>query len=152
MGMNYTVRPGTIDDIPDVHALVVALAHYEKAPEAVVTTPEQYRRDYEAGRFELLIAEDATTGEVVGMMLFFEAYSTWKGRMIYLDDFVVRESLRRRGIGKLLYDALMKLCRERGVALAKWQVLDWNEPAIAFYRKQNAEIEPGWYNVKRYVE
>lgn len=150
--MKYTIRPGTLGDIPAVHDLVVELAIYEQAPDAVITTPAQYEQDFAAGRFELLVAEAVDSGEIVGMMLFFEAYSTWKGRMMYLDDFVVRTSLRRQGIGKLLYDAFLKVCSDRAVALAKWQVLDWNAPAIAFYQKQGAELEKGWYNVKYFAE
>ncbi len=143
------IRPATTADLPAIHALVYELAVYEKEPDAVFTTPEEYRRDFEAGRFESFVAE--MDGEVVGMVLFYEAYSTWKGRMLYLDDFVVRESHRRFGVGQKLFDRFVEEGRRRGCRLVKWQVLDWNEPAIKFYEKNNAIIEKGWWNVKVFL-
>ena len=109
-------------DMPAVHALVYELALYEREPEAVFTTPEEYLRDFQAGRFECRVAE--IDSEVVGMTLFYEAYSTWKGRMLYLDDFVVKESHRGEGIGQLLFDDFVAEGRRRGCRLVKWQVLD----------------------------
>ena len=78
-------------------------------------------------------------------------YSTWKGKMLYLEDFVVAQSHRRRGIGQLLFDAYKAEAIEKKAKLIKWQVLDWNEPAIAFYEKNGATIEKGWYNVKTFL-
>lgn len=146
---NIIVRSATERDVAAMHALVYELAVYEKEPEAVVTTPEEYLNDFLDGRFEGLVAE--TEGQIVGMTLFYMAYSSWKGKMLYLDDFVVSEAWRGRGIGQLLYDAFMEEARLRGCRLAKWQVLDWNEPAIRFYQKNEAKIETGWWNVKRFL-
>lgn len=129
-----------------LHALVYELAVYEKAPEEVVTTPEEYTRDFREGRFECFVAEGSQG--IAGMALFFMAYSTWKGKMLYLDDLVVSEPYRRRGIGKRLFEAVLEEGRRRGCRLVKWQVLDWNEPALAFYRKYNAVIETDWWNGK----
>lgn len=143
------IRKGRQEDIPAIHQLVVELAIYEKEPDAVTATVEDYYRDFAAGAFDLLVAEE--DGEVLGMMLYFMAYSTWKGRMVYLDDFVVREAHRRRGIGRMLYQRFMEEVQEIGAVLAKWQVLDWNQPAIAFYEAQGAEMERGWWNVKRFA-
>jgi GNAT superfamily N-acetyltransferase len=140
------IRPAVKSDMEAMHALVYELAVYEKAPEEVYTSPEEYATDFEAGRFEGLIAE--VDGEVVGCMLFFMMYSSWKGKMLYLDDFVVKEAWRRHGIGQLLYDRLLQLGRDRGCRLVKWQVLDWNEPAVNFYEKNKATIEKDWWNVK----
>jgi GNAT superfamily N-acetyltransferase len=140
------IRPTTEADIPYVHALMYELAVYEKEPEAVLTTPEEYLRDFLAGRFESMVAE--IDGKVVGMTLFFEAYSSWKGRMLYLDDFVVSESYRRFGVGQKLFDAFMAEGHRRGCRMVKWQVLDWNEPALQFYEKNHAIVEKGWWNVK----
>ena len=135
-------------DLPAVFALVRELAAYERAAGEVATDVETYRRDFADGQFELLIAEDAASCEPLGMMLFYPAYSTWKGRMIYLEDFVVAPDARRRGVGRALWRALADLARERGCALVKWQVLDWNEPARKFYLSAGAELEAGWENGK----
>lgn len=145
-----TIRPATEADIPAIHALVFELAVYEKEPEAVVTTPDEYLADFRAGLFSALVAE--VDGQIAGMMLYFMAYSTWKGKMLYLDDFVVNEAYRRYGIGQKLYDAFLAEAQRLGCRLAKWQVLDWNEPAINFYRKNEAIIETGWWNVKVFLE
>lgn len=141
------IRPATEADMPAVHALVYELAVYEKEPEAVFTTPEEYLEDFRNGRFECRVAE--VEGEVVGMTLFFMAYSSWKGKMLYLDDFVVTEAWRGKGVGQLLYDDFIAEGRKRGCRLVKWQVLDWNEPAIKFYQRNEATIESGWWNVKK---
>jgi GNAT superfamily N-acetyltransferase len=82
------------------------------------------------------------------MALYYMAYSTWRGKMLYLDDLVVSEAYRRHGIGQLLFDAVLEEGLRRGCRLVKWQVLDWNEPALRFYRKNNAEIETEWWNGK----
>lgn len=143
------IRPATESDIPSIHALVYELAVYEKEPEAVFTTPEEYLEDFRNGLFESHVAE--MEGKVVGMTLFFMMYSSWKGKMLYLDDFVVNEQYRRFGVGQKLYDAFIEEGRRRSCRLVKWQVLDWNEPAIKFYEKNEAIIEKGWWNVKKFL-
>ncbi len=125
------------------------LAVYENAPEAVEATVEEYRTDFKAGIFESLVAE--IDGQVVGMTLFFMTYSSWKGKMLYLDDFVVTEAHRRSGAGQLLFDAFLEEGRRRGCRLVKWQVLDWNEPALRFYAKNAAIIEKDWWNGKLFL-
>jgi len=146
---NIIIRPATEADIPAIHALVYELAVYEKEPEAVFTTPEEYLEDFRKGLFESHVAE--MDGKVVGMTLFFMMYSSWKGKMLYLDDFVVNEQYRRYGVGQKLYDDFIEEGRRRGCRLVKWQVLDWNEPAIKFYEKNHAIIEKGWWNVKKFL-
>jgi GNAT superfamily N-acetyltransferase len=141
-----TIRPATVADIPAMHALMFELAVYEKSPESVEATVDEYRTDFENGLFEGQVAE--MDGQVVGMTLFFMAYSSWRGKMLYLDDFVVTESHRRYGVGQLLFDAFLAEGRRRGCRLVKWQVLDWNEPALNFYRKNEAIIETEWWNGK----
>jgi GNAT superfamily N-acetyltransferase len=140
------IRPAGAEDIPAMHALMYELAVYEQSPESVEATVEEYRQDFSKGLFEGLIAE--TEGRVVGMALYFMAYSSWKGKMLYLDDLVVTEAYRRRGIGQLLLDAFLAEARRCGCRLAKWQVLDWNQPAVDFYKKNQAVIETDWWNVK----
>lgn len=144
-----TIRPATESDLPAIHALMYELAVYENAPEAVEATVEEYRADFQAGIFESLVAE--IDGEVVGMTLFFMTYSSWKGKMLYLDDFVVTETHRRSGAGQLLFDAFLEEGRRRGCRLVKWQVLDWNEPALRFYAKNAAIIEKDWWNGKLFL-
>lgn len=144
--MNITIRTATEADLPAIHALVYELAVYEKEPEAVETTPAEYLADFRNGLFEAFVAE--VDKEVVGMTLFYMAYSTWRGKMLYLDDFVVREAYRRYGIGQLLFDAFVEEGRKRSCRLVKWQVLDWNEPALRFYQKNDAIIETNWWNGK----
>ncbi|MBL7826054.1 MAG: GNAT family N-acetyltransferase [Saprospiraceae bacterium] len=143
------IRPATEADMPAVHALVYELAVYEREPEAVFTTPEEYLRDFQAGRFECRVAE--VKGQVVGMTLFYEAYSTWKGRMLYLDDFVVQEAHRGTGIGQQLFEDFLEEGRRRNCRLVKWQVLDWNEPAVRFYERNHCIIEKNWWNVKTFL-
>ena len=145
-----TIRRAEIKDVGAMHALMFELAVYEKSPESVETTVAEYAEDFENGLFEGFVAE--MEGKVVGMTLFFMAYSSWRGKMLYLDDFVVTESCRRFGIGQMLYDAFLEEARLRGCRLAKWQVLDWNDPAVQFYQKNEAEIETGWWNVKKFLK
>jgi GNAT superfamily N-acetyltransferase len=142
-----TIRRATRSDVPAMHALTYELAVYEKEPESVETTVAEYEADFQNGLFEGFVAE--AEGTIVGMTLYFMAYSSWRGKMLYLDDFVITESHRRFGIGQMLYDTFIEEAKQRGCRLAKWQVLDWNEPAIKFYEKNDAEIERNWWNVKK---
>ncbi|MEO1435327.1 MAG: GNAT family N-acetyltransferase [Bacteroidota bacterium] len=144
--MSITIRPAHKADIPAVYELVTELAIYENEPNAVEASLDDYFHDFEAGRFEVIVADE--NGEILGMMLYFQAYSTWKGRMLYLDDFVVRQRHRRRGIGQLLFDHFVQIAQKHEAKVIKWQVLDWNEPAIQFYEKVGATIEKNWWNVK----
>jgi GNAT superfamily N-acetyltransferase len=141
------IRAAQLRDVPDMHALMYELAVYENEPEAVATSVEEYETDFSNGLFEGFVAE--VDGKIVGMTLYFMAYSSWKGKMLYLDDFVITEDFRRFGIGQMLYDTFLAEAQKRGCRLAKWQVLDWNDPAIRFYEKNNATIEKGWWNVKK---
>ncbi len=140
------IRRGTIDDLPQVHALIQELAVYEKAPDEVTNTVEDMKWDGfgENPIFKFFVAE-AEEG-IVGIALYYTAYSTWKGKTIFLEDLVVTERLRRSGIGKLLFDAVAHEAREVGAKRFKWQVLEWNEPAIAFYKKIGADLDGEWIN------
>ena len=143
--MNIQLRKATLTDMQAVHNLVKQLAEYERAPEAVITTPETYASDIASNYFEAIVAEDLDLKEnkIIGMALYYFAYSTWKGRYIWLEDFVVTENYRGKGIGILLFDEMINITKENKTIL-KWQVLDWNEPAINFYKKYNAEFMDGW--------
>lgn len=150
MTKNVLIRPATEADIPAIHALMYELAVYEKSPESVEASLEEYLEDFRQGTFESHVAE--VDGQVVGMTLFFMAYSSWRGKMLYLDDFVVTEAYRRYGVGQLLFDDFLAEGRRRGCRLVKWQVLDWNEPAIRFYQKNKAIFETDWWNVKMFLK
>ncbi|GAB3289029.1 GNAT family N-acetyltransferase [Hymenobacter humi] len=147
MENNIVLRRGVETDLPQVLALIQELAVYERAPEAVTNTLVAMQRDGfgPAPIFGFFVLEN-TAAEIVGIALFYTAYSTWKGRMLYLEDLVVTEPARRGGLGRLLFDAVVAEARATGAVRMKWQVLDWNEPAIAFYKKLGATIENEWLN------
>jgi GNAT superfamily N-acetyltransferase len=86
------------------------------------------------------------------MVIYYETFSTWKGRMLYLEDFYVKETARRFGVGQKLFNAFHETAREKDCKITKWQVLDWNIPAVKFYKKNNAIIEKEWWNVKIFLE
>lgn len=143
------IRKATLEDLPAIHELVRELAIYEKAEEEFTATLSDYESDFKENIFEALVAEKED--RIVGMALYYMTYSTWKGKMLYLEDFVVNEALRRTGIGQQLFDAVLNVARTKGCRLLKWQVLDWNEPAISFYEKNKATIEKEWYNGKLFL-
>lgn len=130
-----------------VHQLVKELAIYEKAPLEVNTTVKDYQRDLEDNWFEVILAIDGS--DIVGMALYYTSYSTWKGRMIYLEDLIVTSAYRRQGIGLELLNRLEQVAKEKEAKLLKWQVLDWNTPAIDFYKSIDVIIETEWYNCKK---
>lgn len=147
--MPIRIRLATEADLPAVHDLVRELAIYEKSESELVATLNDYQRDFRAGIFECLVAEQDES--VIGMCLYYLTYSTWKGRMLYLEDFVVGQNQRRNGVGQLLFDAFLAEARKKECRLVKWQVLDWNEPAIRFYQKNKATIEKEWWNGKIFL-
>lgn len=148
------IRKALEADMEAVHALVRELADYEKAPEAVKTSAEIYKRDgfqLEKNLFECFVAETEQK-EVVGIALFYFGYSTWKGKMLYLDDLVVSSSYRRQGIGKKLFDRLVSYALEQDAQMMKWQVLDWNTPAINMYKSLGTVFDSEWIDCKLYKE
>ena len=150
MRADIKIRTGIPADLPAVHQLVRELAIYEKEEAAFTASLEDYEQDFADGVFECLVAE--VEGQVVGMALYYLTYSTWKGRMLYLEDFVVGEAHRGKGIGQLLFDAYLAKAKDLRCRIVKWQVLDWNEPAIRFYQKNGAIIETNWYNAKLFMK
>lgn len=141
------IRKGTIDDLPQVLQLIHELAVYEKAPQEVTNTLEDMHWDGFGERpiFEFFVAESGEDG-IVGIALYYMGYSTWKGKMLYLEDLIVTERLRRSGIGKKLFDAVAAEAKRVNAKRFRWQVLEWNEPAIAFYKKIGAEMDGEWLN------
>ena len=149
--MNHVkIEPANFEDLPAIHELVRELAIYEHAEQEFVATLTDYETDFLDGIFDVFVAR--IQEEVVGMVLYYITYSTWKGKMMYLEDFVVKKSHRRKGVGELLFRAFLEEAKSRGCKLVKWQVLDWNQPAIDFYQKHQATIEKGWWNGKIFFE
>ena len=142
---SFAVRPAQPSDLKAVRALIVELAEYEKAPDEVTLTLDQLERDLAAGCFEVTVAE-ARDGSVVGMALHHARYSTWKGKTWYLEDLVVTESWRGRGVGRALFFEVAATAQSRESQRLEWQVLDWNEPAIGFYKALNASLDDSWLN------
>ncbi len=134
------------EDCPRLLELVHELALFEKAPEEVTVTLEEFE---DAGFGSKPVWKAFVTeveGVIVGFALYYIRYSTWKGNRMYLEDLIVTESWRGKGVGKILFDRLIQDARELGFNGMTWQVLDWNEPAINFYRKYEAAIDAGWLN------
>ena len=140
------IRKGVKSDLPSVLELIKELAVYEKALHEVEITLEQLEEDGfgEEPVFQFLVATE--NEQIVGLALYYFRYSTWKGKAIYLEDLVVKESHRGRGYGQKLLDAIVEEARQTGSKQVRWQVLDWNEPAINFYKKLGAHLDDEWIN------
>ncbi len=141
-----TIREGIKSDLPQVLALVKELAEYENSLEQVTNTVAQMEQDGFGQHpvFGFYVAEKNQS--IVGISLYYYRYSTWKGKRLYLEDIVVTKQERGGGIGKLLFDQTMKLALEKDCSGLVWQVLDWNEPAINFYKKYGAAFDAAWVN------
>lgn len=146
---DVTIRRAGIEDMEGILELVKELARYENAEDQVKTTIQDYEKNFLSGVFDVTVAE--ANGVIIGMTLFFICWSTWRGRMMYLDDFVVKENWRQKGVGQMLFDELFVEAKKRGCKLVKWQVLDWNEPALKFYEKNDSIIEKEWWNGKKFT-
>jgi len=146
--MSKEIRIGTKTDIPFVLNLVKELAAYEKAPNEVEVTIEEMT-EWGFGvdkQFDFYVA--LLDDVIVGMALYYFKYSTWKGQCLFLEDIIVTESQRGKGLGKLLFDKVVQVSKEMKVRRMEWQVLDWNTPAIEFYKKYNSTLDGEWVNCK----
>jgi GNAT superfamily N-acetyltransferase len=144
--MNINIRVAEEADCKRLLELVNELAVYEKAPEEVTVTLGEFI-DAGFGKTPVWKAFVAEENEfILGFAIFYTRYSTWKGRRLYLEDFIVTEEARGKGIGKLLFDKVIEEAKDNNYNGMVWQVLDWNEPAINFYNKYAADIESGWLN------
>ncbi|HET6253046.1 MAG TPA: GNAT family N-acetyltransferase [Puia sp.] len=140
------IRRATREDCPRLLELIRELAHYEKAPHEVTVTAEHFAESG-FGPNPVWWAFVATVdGQVEGFALYYIRYSTWKGQRLYLEDILVTEQMRGRGLGKLLFDRLLIEMKDKNFKGMVWQVLDWNEPAINFYKKYQAQFDAGWIN------
>ena len=144
--MNIQIRRAEKKDCPRLLELVRELAVYEKAPNEVTVSLEHFTASGfgEKPVWRAFVAEDEQA--IQGFALYYIRYSTWKGQAMYLEDILVTEKMRGKGIGKLLFERLFDEARENGWKRVVWQVLEWNEPAINFYKKYNAHFDGEWVN------
>lgn len=145
--MQINIRRAVKEDCERLMELVRELADYEKAPQEVTVSMDHF---VESGFgsspvWWAFVAE--VDGKVEGFAMYYIRYSTWKGQRMYLEDILVTEKMRGKGLGKLLFDRLIEEGKEKKFSGMVWQVLDWNEPAINFYKKYyNAHFDPEWIN------
>ncbi len=144
--MDILIRKAQITDCASMMELIKELAVYEKAPDEVTVSLSHFEESGFGANpvWWAFVAE--VKGVVIGMALYYVRYSTWKGQRMYLEDILVTEEMRGKKIGGLLFDALIKEGKEKGFNGMNWQVLEWNEPAINFYKKYNANFDPEWVN------
>jgi GNAT superfamily N-acetyltransferase len=144
--MDIIIRRAVKNDCARLLELIQELADYEKAPQEVTVTLAHFEESGFGANpvWWGFVAE--VDGIVVGMALYYVRYSTWKGQRMYLEDILVTESMRGKKMGSLLFDALIVEAKEKNFTGINWQVLEWNEPAIHFYKKYNANFDPEWIN------
>lgn len=149
---NICIRRAQRKDCPQLLELVKELAVYERAPNEVTVTLDHFIETGFGNNpvWWAFVAE--ADGVIVGFALYYIRYSTWKGARLYLEDILVTESWRGKGIGKLLFNCLIEEAKEKGWKAISWQVLEWNEPAINFYKKYNASFDPEWVNCQLMIE
>jgi GNAT superfamily N-acetyltransferase len=145
--MEIKIRRAVKEDCQRLLELILELAVYEKAPDEVSVSLDEFQ---EAGFgknpvWKAFVAEE--NGIIQGFGLYYIRYSTWKGCRMYLEDLLVTEKMRGKGIGKMIFDRLIQEAIEEKFKGMTWQVLDWNEPAINFYKKYHSDFDAGWLNV-----
>jgi len=149
--MKTNIRRAVKDDCPRLLELVQELATYEKAPGEVTVTLDHFTESGFGKQpvWWAFVAE--IDKKIAGFALYYIRYSTWKGQAMYLEDILITNEMRGKGIGKLLFDQLIEEARHKKFNRIIWQVLDWNEPAINFYKKYNADFDGSWVNCSIYV-
>lgn len=148
MKKNIIIRKAETADLVQVYGLIKELALFENEPNEPTNPLKKFIEEGSCKnpRFQVIVAEENQV--IVGIALYYYGYSTWKGSMIYLDDLVVKESYRKCGIGKQLMDELISIAKEEKIKQIRWQVLDWNENAIKFYKKYPVTFDATWITVK----
>jgi GNAT superfamily N-acetyltransferase len=144
---NYDIRPIQKNDISALLSLIKELAEYERALSEVTNTEAQMLIDGfgENPIFDGFIAEN-NQKQPIGMAIFYYRYSTWKGRILYLEDLYIKPEFRRLGLGQAFFKILIQHAKKTNCQRITWQVLEWNEPAIKFYEKLGATIDKEWWN------
>ncbi|MGY6563047.1 MAG: N-acetyltransferase family protein [Luteibaculaceae bacterium] len=147
--MEFTIRKATATDCQAMHGLILELAIYEEAPQEFTLSLADFTADGfgENPIYSAFVAHLAT-GEIVGFALYYEKYSTWKGRCIYLEDLYVKQAYRKFGLGERLFTQVAQVAAEGNYGRMEWQVLFWNSPALGFYRKHGATLDNDWVNGK----
>jgi len=149
--MKSIIRRAVREDCPRLLELIQELATYERAPDEVTVTLDHFTESG-FGKQPVWWAFVAEVDEtIVGFALYYIRYSTWKGQAMYLEDILITNEMRGKGIGQLLFGQLILEAREKKFNRIIWQVLDWNEPAINFYKKYNADFDGSWVNCSIYV-
>jgi len=143
---NIIIKSVEQEHLNSCYQLILELAEYERAPEAVILSLEQFKLDFKDKKFGAWVA--LLDDVVVGMSLYYHIYSTWKGDSLHLEDLIVTPKHRGKGIGKMLLDKTVETAKNMEAGRMQWQVLDWNEPAINFYKNYPAEFDGEWINVK----
>jgi GNAT superfamily N-acetyltransferase len=140
------IRKANATDIPSMMKLIVELAIYERAPNEVTNTEQMMLKDGFGDNplYHAFVAD--IEGEIIGFAITYYRYSTWKGRCLYLEDLMVTENYRNKGIGQKLFDYCLSFGKKNSCEKMIWQVLDWNQPAINFYNKNNAQLDNSWIN------
>ncbi len=146
MENHIKIRKAVLRDADAIWQLIRELAIYERAENEHTLSREQLAKDLEEEKFTAFVAESAD--KIVAMAICYAIYSTWKGSSIYLEDIVVNESYRRKGIGSKLFEAVKQFAKAENAGRLGWQVLNWNIPAIQFYKKHNAVLDDEWINCK----
>ena len=146
--MNFNIRRAEREDCSAMLELIRELAIYEKAPDEVTVDPLHFEESgFGLNPVWWAFVVENQEKKVVAFALYYIRYSTWKGQVMYLEDILVTETMRGKGIGKMLIERLIQEAKEKGFKRMTWQVLDWNEPAINFYKKFGAKFDPEWVNV-----
>ncbi|MEP3838865.1 MAG: GNAT family N-acetyltransferase [Algibacter sp.] len=142
--MEFKIRNAKASDMPEVHHLINELAIFEKEPDAVEVTVEDLQNDGfgKQPAFHCFVAE--VNSKIEGIALIYNRYSTWKGKIIHLEDLIVSKAMRGTGLGTALLDTVVKYGHDLGVKRINWEVIDWNEKAIAFYEKKGAKVLRDW--------
>jgi GNAT superfamily N-acetyltransferase len=141
--ITYNIRYATEQDFPAILSLIKELALFEKAPDKVTNTVAQMKAEQDF--FKALVAETAS-GEIIGFALYYFVYYTWVGKSLYLDDLYVKEAYRGHKIGSALLEQVIQFGKDNNCKRIRWQVLDWNKPAIEFYKKLGARLDDEWLN------
>jgi len=144
--MSFKIRIAQKKDFSNVLMLIKELADFENEPNAVAVTLVDLENDYENKLFNCLVAETQNT--IVGIALYYNRYSTWKGKTIHLEDLIVTKNYRGKGVGRALLNSVVEIAKTEKLRRVEWNVLDWNTPAIDFYKSVGATVFNDWLVVQ----